>query len=217
MHIARLVHAVQSIAESVEHPLIALARDFVVLLPFFKVKGENLRHNGVDVYCAADAGMLVDQGQNMLAMMLLDGRHHLNLMLSSFFGLSIFMWNFHGVGLRLPLHLVDSCICTLSELLANSPKFRWLTALLHLDHGLTTLTLQFRPSFWVKPWGQRSGPVQVQLLRELILHRIRHIFIGQVILIMPQCGHHHREHQRTNTNRNHFERAKYGEMSRLSG
>lgn len=34
---------------------------------------------------------------------------------------------------------------------------------------------------------------------------------------MPQCRHHHRQHQRTDTKRNHFEQAKCGEMtSRLS-
>mmetsp|Transcript_74830 Transcript_74830/g.165249 ORF Transcript_74830/g.165249 Transcript_74830/m.165249 type:complete len:231 (-) Transcript_74830:8-700(-) len=217
MHVARPMHAVQSIAKRIEHPLIALARDFVVLLPFVKVKGEKLRHNGVDVLRAVDTRVLLYQGQDMLAMVLLGCRHHLNLMLSSFVCLSIsFMWNLHGIGLRLPLHLVDGCICSFSKLLAHSPKFRWLAALLHLDHGLTTLTLQFGPSFWVKAWGKGSGPVQAQL-RELILHHIRYIFMGQVILIMPQCRHHHRQHQRTDTKRNHFEQAKCGEMaSRLS-
>ena len=44
-------------------------------------------------------------------------RHHLNLMLSSFVCLSIsFMWNLHGIGLRLPLHLVDGCICSWKRL-----------------------------------------------------------------------------------------------------
>ena len=49
----------------------ALARDFVVLLPFVKVKGEKLRHNGVDVLRAVDTRVLLYQGQDMLAMVLL--------------------------------------------------------------------------------------------------------------------------------------------------